>query len=41
MKSEAGMRHFLLRKWPLVIAVCVGSGLSHAATSTMPFQVGR
>jgi len=40
MKSGAGLRHFLFRQWPLVIAVCVGSGLSHAATSTMPFQVG-
>ena len=40
MKSVAGLLHFLVRQWSLVVAVCVGSGLSHAATSTMPFQVG-
>src|ERR1700736_4642263 len=29
------MRHLML-----VVAVCVGSGLAHIGTSTMPFQIG-
>jgi predicted MFS family arabinose efflux permease len=40
MKSGASLLHFVVRQWALVIAVCVGSGLSHTPTSTMPFQVG-
>ena len=39
-KSGSGLLHFVAHQPSLVIAVCVGSGLAHVATSMMPFQVG-
>ncbi len=38
--SNRGLLHLITHQWSLVVAVCVGSGLAHAGTSTMPFQVG-
>ncbi len=35
-----GLLQFLARESSLIVAVCVGSGLAHSGTSTMPFQVG-
>jgi hypothetical protein len=37
---KQGLGPFFPRQWALIIAVCVGSGLAHVGTSTMPFQVG-
>jgi hypothetical protein len=37
---KQGLWPFFARGWALIIAVCVGTGLSHVGTSTMPFQVG-
>src|SRR3981189_2218899 len=31
---------FVADKWPLILAVCVGTGLAHVGTTTMPFQIG-
>jgi predicted MFS family arabinose efflux permease len=39
-KDGGGLLHFVTHQPSLVIAVCVGSGLAHIATSMMPFQVG-
>src|SRR5262245_6995681 len=39
-KAESGLLPLFLKQFPLVLAVCVGSGLAHMGTSTMPFQVG-
>ncbi len=38
--STEGILDFLRRHWFWVLATCVGSGLAHIGTSTMPFQVG-
>lgn len=40
MSHPVGFNDFVARHWRLIIAVCVGSALSHLCTSTMPFQVG-
>ncbi|MDB6090723.1 MAG: major facilitator superfamily 1, partial [Gammaproteobacteria bacterium] len=31
---------FLGKQWPLILATCVGTGLAHVPTTTMPFQIG-
>src|SRR6266404_3189969 len=36
----APVKAAVVRQLPLIIAVCVGFGLAHIATSAMPFQIG-
>jgi predicted MFS family arabinose efflux permease len=31
---------FVGKHWPLILATCVGTGLAHVPTTTMPFQIG-
>lgn len=38
--APRGLWRFFARERSLIVAVCVGSGLAHSGTSTMPFQVG-
>jgi predicted MFS family arabinose efflux permease len=40
VSNPLGFTRFLAHHWRLIVAVCVGSALSHLCTSTMPFQVG-
>ena len=40
IKADAGVIRFIAHQWPWVLAVCVGSGMAHAPSSLMPFQVG-
>jgi predicted MFS family arabinose efflux permease len=39
-RPQERLLQFFVRRRSLVVAVCVGSGLAHVVTSTMPFQVG-
>jgi hypothetical protein len=40
LTNSATAKAAALRQLPLILAVCVGSGLAHIGTSTMPFQIG-
>jgi len=38
--TQPGLLRFVADKWSLILAVCVGTGLAHVGTTTMPFQIG-
>src|ERR1700726_886649 len=40
MPQQRGLLGFVTDEWSLVLAVCVGTGLAHVGTTTMPLQIG-
>jgi predicted MFS family arabinose efflux permease len=39
-QQRTGFLAFVANQWSLIFAVCVGTGLAHVGTTTMPLQIG-